>query len=154
MGGIRTGGCTMGTCIQHNQWSYQVYWIYTVYIYIYIYIHTRNYTCYPCLSVLCIFNSVYENPEPSKKEIRNCVNNYRHAVAKSLNLGSDRDNTIRCHFRHDVYRYLFKDRTELNFDDFDSTYFYTRVGGTSAAGSIKELQKLFILAAELSSPLQ
>ena len=52
-----------------------------------------------------------------------CVNNFRHAVATSLNLGSDRDNTIRCHFRHDVYRYLFKDRTELKFDDFNSTYF-------------------------------
>ena len=67
--------------------------------------------------------STYENPEPSKKDIRDSANNFRHTVAKSLNLGSDRDNAIRCHFRHDVYRYLFRDRTELNFDDFDSTYF-------------------------------
>ena len=93
---------------------------------------------------------MYENPEPSKKEIRNCVNNFRNAVAISLNLGSDRDNTIRCHFRYDVYRYLFKDRNELNFDDFDSTYF---TPGWDCR-QYKGVAKLFILAAELSSPLQ
>ena len=61
---------------------------------------------------------MYENPEPSQKDVRDSTNNFRHAVAKSLNLVCDRDNTIRCHFRHDVYRCLYRDRTELNFDNF------------------------------------
>ena len=51
------------------------------------------------------------------------VSNFMHAVDKSLNLGSDRDNTFRFPFRHDVYKYLFRDSTELNIDDFDLTYF-------------------------------
>ena len=67
--------------------------------------------------ILC---SAYENPEPSKKVIQDNVDNFMHTVNK---LGSDRHNTIRCPFRHDVCRYLFRDKTELNFDDFDSTYF-------------------------------
>ena len=46
-----------------------------------------------------------------------------HAVDKSLNLGTDRNNTIRFPFRHDLYRFLFCDKTELNIEDFDSTYF-------------------------------
>ena len=71
---------------------------------------------YLCI-LLC---SEYENPEPSKKVIQDNVDNFMHTVNK---LGSDRHNTIRCPFRHDVCRYLFRDKTELNFDDFDSTYF-------------------------------
>ena len=74
--------------------------------------------CEHVLSMYFILCSAYENPEPSKKVIQDNVDNFMHTVNK---LGSDRHNTIRCPFRHDVCRYLFRDKTELNFDDFDST---------------------------------
>ena len=68
--------------------------------------------------------SAFEHPaEPPRSLIQENVANFMHAVDKSLNLGTDRDNTIRFPFRHDVYKYFFRDSTELNIEDFDSTYF-------------------------------
>ena len=45
-------------------------------------------------------------------------------------------------------------KTELNLILMTLTQLTLHQGGTSAASSIKELQKLFTLGAELSSPLQ
>ena len=74
-------------------------------------------------SALCSDCRLYEHPRPTEELIREYTHSFVHAIDKSLNRGSDRDNTIRVGFRHDVYRRLFRSKLELYLDDFDTTYF-------------------------------
>ena len=65
----------------------------------------------------------YEHPDPAEELIRECTQTLMHAIDKSLSKGSDRDNTIRVAFRHNIYRRLFRNKLKLYLDDFDTTYF-------------------------------
>jgi len=66
---------------------------------------------------------LYEHPDPAEDIIRQCIKSLIiHAIDKSLNKGSDSNNTIRVGFIHEIYRRLFRNKLELYIDDFDSTY--------------------------------
>ena len=55
--------------------------------------------------------------------IRESVGNFTLAIDKSLRLECFKKTILRVPFRHDVVRFLFQDKQELNLDDFDNDYF-------------------------------
>ena len=66
---------------------------------------------------------LYDKPTPSSEVIQDSIGTLTLAVDNSLRKGSSRDFNINVEFRHDVYRYLFKDKTTLFCNDFDTRYF-------------------------------
>lgn len=60
---------------------------------------------------------------PHDCEIREAVGNFTSALDRSLKKSCISNTTLRIQFRHDVYRFLFNDKTELAFGDFKEQYF-------------------------------
>ena len=58
-------------------------------------------------------NRLYKHPELVEELIREWTQTLMHAIDKSLTKGSDRDNTIKVAFRHDIYRRQFRNKLEL-----------------------------------------
>lgn len=51
------------------------------------------------------------------------MGNFTLAINDSLKKGASREFKVAVVFRHDVFRYLFSNKTQLNVDDFSSSYF-------------------------------
>lgn len=66
---------------------------------------------------------LYEKPTPSNEVIQDSIGALTLAVDNSLRKGASRDFNISVEFRHDVYRFLFKDKTILFCSDFNTRYF-------------------------------
>ena len=60
-------------------------------------------------------------PSPGCRIIQDCIEDFCTAVDKSLRLGSSKGQSSRIKFRHDVYRYLFRDNYSLHLADFNAT---------------------------------
>ena len=65
----------------------------------------------------------YANPLPQEHIIKEAVGHFTLAIDKSLRVDCIRNTTLRIPFRHDVARFLFKNKDELTQDDFNSDYF-------------------------------
>ena len=65
----------------------------------------------------------YHAPTPRSDVIQDNVGTFTVELDKSLRRGSSRDFTVNVNFRHDVFRFLFKDKTTLYYNDFDKKYF-------------------------------
>ena len=70
-------------------------------------------------------NSTYYNPHSTRQTILENTVRFIHAISKNIEQGSLSDGTVRIQFRHNVYRFLFHDKQQLDLEDFDSTYFST-----------------------------
>ena len=52
-----------------------------------------------------------------------CVDRFVAAIDRSLRVALTVDTDFTIPFSHDVYRYLFGNKTELRLTDFDAVYF-------------------------------
>ena len=84
----------------------------------------------------------FNNPHPQEHVIRESVGNFTLAIDKSLRVECFKNTVLRVPFRHDVFRFLFQDRQELNIADFNNDYFpygwnqwYRKYGSTAHARS-------------------
>ena len=73
-----------------------------------------------------------QDPQPSKRDILDCVSSFTDAVNKSLRKGVNRGCQFMVNFRTDVLTFLFKNKGsqpersrghQYSLDDFESTYF-------------------------------
>ena len=62
------------------------------------------------INVYTLTNSTYYNPSPTRQTILENTARFIHAISKNIEQGSLSDGTVRVHFRHDVYRFLFHDK--------------------------------------------
>ena len=88
----------------------------------------------------------FYDPQPSKRDILDCVSSFTDAVNKSLRKGVNRGCQFTVNFRTDVFTFLFKNKGsqpergrghQYSLDDFDSTYFppdWNRVHDTLGDG--------------------
>ena len=81
----------------------------------------RSYWFQCILSILLYRN--FNHPQPQEHIIRECVDRFLAALDRSLGVACYKDTVLRIAFSHDVFRYLFHDKTELTLQDFSSTYF-------------------------------
>ena len=65
----------------------------------------------------------YETPTPSSDIVQDNLGRLILAIDNSLRKGASRNFYIHVIFRHDVYRYLFDNKTNLFRNDFNSKYF-------------------------------
>lgn len=65
----------------------------------------------------------FHHPVPSDSVIREAVGNFTSTLDRTLRKPCIADTKVKIQFRHDVYRYLFNNKTELVLDDFDERYF-------------------------------
>ena len=72
---------------------------------------------------ISFFYRKFTNPHPQEHVIRESVGNFTLAIDKSLRLECFKKTILRVPFRHEVNRFLFQDKQELNLDDFDNDYF-------------------------------
>ena len=70
-----------------------------------------------------IFIRDFHQPQPQEHTIRECTNRFIAAVDRSLRVALTIDTDFTIPFSHDVYRYLFRNKTELRLTDFDTVYF-------------------------------
>ena len=71
----------------------------------------------------CCLCRSYDNPNPSSDVIQDAVGNFTLEINNSLKKGTSREFKVDVVFRHDAFRYLFSNKTQLNLDDFGSSYF-------------------------------
>jgi len=87
----------------------------------------RRSVCNYIVRNVCIysisFNRAFHNPQPQEQDIKICVDRFCAAVDRSLSVGLTLETDITMHFPHDIYRYLFGNKTELRSTDFDTVYF-------------------------------
>ena len=62
----------------------------------------------------------FHHPQPQEQTIRESVGCFLAAIDRSLRVACYRDTVFRIAFSHEV---LFKQKTELTIQDFNSTYF-------------------------------
>ena len=65
----------------------------------------------------------FHHPQPDKEKIKECVDHSVAAIDRSLRVALTVDTDFTIPFSHDVYRYLFGNKTELRSTDFDAVYF-------------------------------
>ena len=70
-----------------------------------------------------IFIRDFHQPQPQEQTIRECINCFIAAVDRSLRVALTIDTDFTISFSHDIYRYLFRNKTELRLTDFDTVYF-------------------------------
>ena len=82
----------------------------------------------------------FEDPQPPEYVIREAVGNFTLAIDRSLRVACFKNIVLRIPFRHDVVRYLFKDKVKLTLGDFNTEYFpygwnqwYRQHGGSTNA---------------------
>ena len=73
--------------------------------------------------VFNLLHRKFNHPVPEDCTIREAVGNFTSAMDKSLRKSCIITNILRIQFRHDVFRFLFGDKTELALGDFDEQYF-------------------------------
>ena len=64
----------------------------------------------------------FDTPKPCSDVIQDSVGTFTVELDRSLRRGSCRDFIINVNFRHDVFRFLFNNKTTLYFNDFDKKY--------------------------------
>ena len=65
----------------------------------------------------------FNNPHPQEHVIRESVGNFTLAIDRSLRVACLKKTVLQVPFRHDVVKFLFQDKQELNLGDFDNDYF-------------------------------
>ena len=74
--------------------------------------------------VICnLHDRQFHHPTPPDSVIREAVKNFRSAIDRTLRKRCITNTKVKIPFRHDVYRCLFKNKTELVLGDFDECYF-------------------------------
>ena len=80
------------------------------------FVHVHNIIVY-------IFFSNFHHPQPQEQTIKECIDRFVAAVDRSLRVALTVDTDFTIPFSHDVYRFLFQNKTELRLTDFDTVYF-------------------------------
>jgi len=65
----------------------------------------------------------FHHPQPQEQTITESVGHILAVIDRSLRVACYRDTVLRIPFSHDVYRFLFKQKTELTLQDINNTYF-------------------------------
>lgn len=86
------------------------------------YVISPLFYCYYNIIQIVSYRS-YNAPKPSRDIITDNISRFTLAIDNSLRKGSSRDFYLHVNFRHDVYHHLFRDKTTLFRDDFNSKYF-------------------------------
>ena len=73
----------------------------------------------------CCFSRNFDHPQPQEHLIREAVGQFTYSLHRSLRKKCTQNTTIKMPFRHDIYRYLFKDKDtdNLQLHDFNTNYF-------------------------------
>ena len=68
---------------------------------------------------------LYDNPQPQEHLIREAAAQFTYSIDRSLRTECIRNTVIRLPFRHDIFRFLFKDKDtdKLQLTDFTTEYF-------------------------------
>ena len=70
-----------------------------------------------------IFFSNFHHPQPQEQTIKERIDRFITAVDRSLRRDLTIETNFTIPFSHDVYRYLFQNKTELRLTDFNTVYF-------------------------------
>jgi len=73
--------------------------------------------------VMQFFCRLFDHPRPKEDDIKLYANRFRAAVNRSLSVALTLETDFTMSFPHDIYRYLFGNKTELRLTDFNTVYF-------------------------------